>query len=299
MSIKFKIWFSIFFIVFLTKKEILTNSTSKRHWKRRAHKIIFEADTPAGKAFDIVILLLILISVFTLMASTVAGIQSRYASLINITEWIVTGLFTIEYLARIVVLKNPSKYIFSFWGIIDLLATIPKYLALFFVGANYLVVLRALRLVRVFRILDLAPYIGESHNLTAALKASKAKILVFIVAVISLSVVLGTIMYWVEGPVHGFTSIPKSVYWTIVTMTTVGYGDIAPQTGIGQFIASIVMILGYGIIAVPTGIVTAEYTQNLKETKFGTNTLSCQNCSADHHRDDAKYCYSCGETLGD
>jgi len=280
------------------KYSILTNNGNK-HWKRSAHEIIFEADTPAGKAFDIIILLLIIISVFTLMISTVEGLNTRYAPLINITEWIVTGLFTIEYLARIVVLNKPSKYIFSFWGIIDLLATIPKYLAMFFLGANYLAVFRALRLVRVFRILDLAPYIGESHNLTAALKASKAKILVFIVAVISLSIVLGTIMYWIEGPEHGFTSIPKSVYWTIVTMTTVGYGDIAPQTGTGQFIASIVMILGYGIIAVPTGIVTAEYTHNLKEVRFGTNTQSCHNCSADHHRDNAKYCYTCGEILSD
>jgi len=271
----------------------------KQHWKQRAHEIIFEADTPEGKAFDIGILILIVISVITLMLSTVEGLNTRYANLINLTEWMVTGLFTLEYLARIIVLKKPSRYIFSFWGVIDLLATIPKYLALFFVGANYLSVLRALRLVRVFRILDLAPYIGESHNLTAALRASKAKILVFLVAVISLSIVLGTVMYWVEGPQHGFTSIPKSVYWTIVTMTTVGYGDIAPETGTGQLIASIVMILGYGIIAVPTGIVTAEYTQNLKNSKHSTNTQSCPNCLADFHHDDAKYCYSCGEALGD
>ncbi|HHB77729.1 MAG TPA: ion transporter [Saprospiraceae bacterium] len=270
----------------------------KRDWKRKAHEIIFEADTPAGKAFDIVILLLIVISVITLMLGTVEGLNTRYARLINISEWVVTGLFSAEYLARIIVLKKPSQYIFSFWGVIDFLATIPKYLAIFFVGATYLSVLRALRLVRVFRILDLAPYIGESHNLTAALKASKAKILVFLVAVISLSIVLGTVMYWVEGPEHGFTSIPKSVYWTIVTMTTVGYGDIAPETGTGQLIASIVMILGYGIIAVPTGIVSAEYTHNLKNPKHPTNTQSCPNCSADHHRDDAYFCYSCGEPLG-
>lgn len=280
----------------MCKINILENQP-KSHWKRRAHEIIFEADTAAGKAFDVGILLLIVISVGTLMLSTVDGIKMQYADWLNITEWGVTGLFTVEYLARIVVLKKPRRYIFSFWGIIDLLATIPKYLALVFVGANYLSVLRALRLVRVFRILDLAPYIGESYNLTAALKASKAKILVFLVAVICLSIVLGTVMYWVEGPEHGFTSIPKSVYWTIVTMTTVGYGDIAPQTGIGQLIASIVMILGYGIIAVPTGMVTAEYTQSLHRSKRGTNTQSCQNCSADHHQDQATFCYSCGEKL--
>lgn len=268
-----------------------------KHWKHRAHEIIFEADTPAGKAFDVIILLLIVISVITLMLSTVEGFNTQYATYINITEWIVTALFTIEYLARIIVLKKPSQYIFSFWGIIDFLATIPKYLGMFYIGANYLSVLRALRLVRIFRILDLAPYIGESHNLTAALKASKAKILVFLVAVVSLSIVLGTVMYWIEGPKHGFTSIPKSVYWTIVTMTTVGYGDIAPQTGIGQLIASIVMIIGYGIIAVPTGIVTSEYTQNLKNPKHNTNTQSCRNCFASHHPDDAAFCYACGEAL--
>ncbi len=266
--------------------------------KKKMHRVIFEADTPGGRAFDVIILILIVISVLTLMMESVEGFNTEYASLLKSVEWLVTVLFTIEYALRIYVLKKPWRYIFSFWGVVDFLATIPSYVALFYGGANYLVVLRALRLIRVFRIMDLGPYIGEAHNLSTALKASRAKILVFLLAVITLSIVLGTVMFWVEGAENGFTSIPKSVYWTIVTLTTVGYGDIAPQTSWGQLIASIVMVMGYGIIAVPTGIVSAEYTQASRDNpKLSTNTQSCRNCLADHHSDGASHCYSCGESL--
>jgi len=266
---------------------------SKKTWKERWFQIIFEADTSKGRTFDIVLMILILISVTALILSTVESFKP-YANLFEIIEWGVTILFSIEYILRLIVLKRPSAYVFSFWGIIDFLSTIPKYLSYFLGFASYLTILRTFRLIRIFRILDLGPYIGESHNLSKALKASKEKIFVFLFFVLAISVILGTIMYWVEGPEHGFTNIPKSIYWTIVTLTTVGYGDIAPQTGLGQFIASFVMIMGFGIIAVPTGIVTAEYTKTMSNC---TNTKMCRNCGEDNHQDGAKFCHECGETL--
>ena len=271
-------------------------SQNKHTWKSKLHEIIYEADTPAGKLFDIVLLIAILASIILVMLESVKSFDDKYHDLLNISEWIITILFTLEYILRIVTVKKPIKYITSFYGIIDLLSTIPKYLSLIFVGTHALVALRALRLLRVFRILKLARYLGASNNLIVALKASKAKISVFLFAVIILSIILGTIMYMIEGEENGFTNIPKSVYWCIVTLTTVGYGDIAPQTPLGQFIASLVMVLGYGIIAVPTGIVTAEMTKN-KDHKVDTNTQSCPNCSVDQHKDNAEYCYDCGHKL--
>jgi voltage-gated potassium channel len=230
------------------------------------------------------------------MLESVESIDKKYHNVLNISEWVITILFTVEYFARIICIKKPSTYIFSFYGVIDFLATIPKYVSIFLVGSHALVALRALRLLRVFRILKLARYLGASIGLLAALKASRIKISVFLFSVIVLTIILGTIMYLVEGPVNGFTSIPRSMYWAIVTLTTVGYGDIAPQTPFGQFIASLVMILGYGIIAVPTGIVTAEITKT-DVHKSTINTQHCSNCSAENHLNASKYCHNCGEKL--
>ena len=275
-----------------------------RHWKEKLHEIIYEADTPAGKLFDVVLLIAILASILLVMLESVKSFDRAHHDFLNISEWIITILFSIEYIARIISVKKPWKYILSFYGIIDFLSTIPKYISLLFGGVHALVALRALRLLRVFRILKLARYLGASNNLVNAIKASRAKISVFLFAVIIVSIILGTIMYMVEGEANGFTNIPKSVYWCIVTLTTVGFGDIAPQTPLGQFIASLVMIMGYGIIAVPTGIVSAEYTKasHVENTKpddkmVHLNTQSCTNCSAEKHKDGSEYCYKCGHKL--
>ncbi|CAL2079338.1 ion transporter [Tenacibaculum sp. 190524A02b] len=270
------------------------NRTSK-NWKEKLHEIIYEADTPAGKLFDIILLIAILSSVLFVMLESVASIESQYGALLNIGEWVLTILFSVEYILRIISIKKPSKYIFSFYGIIDFLSTIPKYLSIFFIGTHSLVALRALRLLRIFRILKLARFIGESNNFIKALKASRAKIAVFLFFVLILCLILGTVMYLIEGGDNGFTSIPRSVYWAIVTLTTVGYGDIAPHTPLGQFIASIIMILGYGIIAVPTGIVTSEMTKS----DIHLNTQSCPHCSHEQHNDDAIFCNQCGNKLHD
>ena len=282
------------------------SKASKKSWKNKLHEIIYEADTPAGKLFDIILLITIITSTLLVMLESVKSIDSKYHDFLNISEWIITLLFTIEYIARIITVKKPSKYIFSFYGMIDFLSTIPKYISLFFGGLHALAALRALRLLRVFRILKLARYLGASNNLVNALKASRVKISVFIFAVIIISIILGTVMYLVEGEENGFVNIPKSVYWCIVTLTTVGYGDISPVTPLGQFIASIIMILGYGIIAVPTGIVSAEYTsqKNNRDGKefnelenIHLNSQSCQNCLSINHQDNAEFCYNCGEKL--
>ena len=266
-----------------------------KDWKYKLHEIIYEADTPNGKLFDIILILTIIASILLVMLESVESFDKDYHNFLNISEWIITVLFSIEYIARIISIKKPQKYIFSFYGIIDLLATIPKYLSLIFVGTHALVALRALRLLRIFRILKLTRYLGASKTLASALKASRIKIAVFLFVVILLTVVLGTIMYLVEGPVNGFTSIPYSMYWAIVTLTTVGYGDISPHTPIGQFIASIVMILGYGIIAIPTGIVTAEMAK--PDTNIQLNTLHCKHCGEDNHLDNSEFCNKCGKKL--
>lgn len=285
----------------------MSSTKPNTSWKNKLHEIIYEADTPAGKLFDLVLLVVIIASIVLVMLESVKAIDLKYHTFLNTAEWIITILFTIEYIARIITVKQPFKYIFSFYGIIDLLSTIPKYISIFFAGTHALVALRALRLLRIFRILKLARFLGASKNLVTALKASRAKISVFLFAVIILAVILGTIMYMVEGEENGFTNIPKSVYWCIVTLTTVGFGDIAPQTPLGQFIAAVVMILGYGIIAVPTGIVSAEYASQTKKPEpeklkpqdktIHLNSQSCPNCLRHDHRDGSKYCYYCGEAL--
>lgn len=281
------------------------NKSQKTNWKKRLHEVIYEADTASGKLFDVILLIIILASIILVMLDSVKSFYAKHHDLLNILEWIITILFTIEYIARIITVKKPFKYILSFYGLVDLLSTIPKYISLLFGGVHALAALRALRLLRVFRILKLARYLGESNTIIKALKASRVKISVFLFAVIIISIILGTIMYMLEGDEAGFTSIPRSVYWCIVTLTTVGYGDISPVTPLGQFIASIVMILGYGIIAVPTGIVTAEYTSQSKSNDdkqnddVQLNSQTCRNCLTDDHKDDAEFCYNCGHKLYD
>lgn len=273
-----------------------------KHWKAKVYKIIYHSDTPIGKLFDLILLIVIIASIILVMLESVVWIDRKYHTFLNISEWVITILFTIEYILRIITNSNPKKYIFSFYGIIDLLSTIPKYLSLFLVGSHSLVALRALRLMRVFRILKLARFMGESNNLIKALKTSRIKIAVFVSFVIILCVILGTVMYLVESSANsGFTSIPRSVYWAIVTLTTVGYGDIAPVTPFGQFIASLIMIIGYGIIAIPTGIVSAEYAAQRKDIievdEILPEVKTCPSCLTDDVRKKAKYCYVCGAEL--
>ncbi len=270
----------------------MKRNSENRSWHNKLHEVIYEADTKVGKLFDVVLLWLIIASIALVMLESVRDYDQKYHNFFNISEWIITILFTIEYILRIVSVNKPKKYIFSFYGIIDLLSTAPKYLSLIFGGGHYLAAIRALRLLRVFRILKLARYIGATDNLSRALKASRFRILVFISAVLVICIIIGTLMYLIEGDQSGFTSIPRGVYWAIVTLTTVGYGDIAPQSAFGQFLASMVMILGYGIIAIPTGIVSAELTKQIH-----LNTLSCSHCSAEKHKDNSEYCYKCGSKL--
>ena len=269
---------------------------NKLGWRSKLHEIIYEADTPIGKWFDIILFFLIIISVILVMLESVKKIDLEYHKVLLILEWVVTVFFTVEYIARVISIKKPFKYIFSFYGIIDFISTIPLYISYIFAGSQVLLAIRALRLLRVFRILKLVRFLGEASQLKQALKASRAKIVVFIYVVLILSVIMGTIMYWVESDEAGFTSIPRSIYWAIVTLTTVGYGDITPVTSLGQLIATMVMILGYGIIAVPTGIVTAEFTKHEKN-KVHTNTQACPTCSVESHRDNASHCYNCGSAL--
>lgn len=266
-------------------------------WKRKLHEVIYGTHTPAGKIFDIILLVVILYSVVIVMLESVPWLDVKYYDFLHISEWVVTILFTIEYILRIVCISKPRKYIFSFFGIIDLLSTVPKYLSYFVVGSQYITAFRALRLLRVFRILKLVRYVGESNKLIKAMRASRAKIFVFVFFIVIVAVLLGTIMYLVEGPEHGFLSIPHSVYWTIVTLTTVGYGDISPQTALGQFIASFIMIIGYGIIAVPTGIVSAEYARDKRNESETTIEDSCPTCETSILREDAIYCRKCGHKL--
>jgi len=267
---------------------------NKNTVRKRLHTVIYEADTPAGKIFDIILLGLIILSIAAVMLESVASIQILYGRELAIIEWVITIFFTIEYLGRITAVKKPMSYIFSLYGIIDLLALLPSYIDLIFPGLHFLVSLRAFRLLRVFRVLKLVHFVGAANQLADALKRSRTKIAVFLFTVIVLCVMLGTIMYIVEGPENGFTSIPMSVYWTIVTLTTVGFGDITPATPLGQLISALIMILGYGIIAVPTGLVGA---QLMRGQTVQVNTQKCPNCNADHHRDAAKYCYNCGHSL--
>ena len=265
-----------------------------RSWRLRMHEIIFEADTPAGKAFDVALLAAIIMSVLAVMLESVQSIEARWGDALRLVEWVFTALFSIEYLARVLSVGRPLRYMTSFLGLVDLLAVIPTYLSVFVAGGQYLLVIRTIRLLRVFRVFKLARYLGEMKVLVFALKAARPKITVFLLAVLSLVVIMGTLMYLIEGGEHGFTSIPRSIYWAIVTLTTVGYGDIAPQTFLGQFLASIIMIMGYSIIAVPTGIVTVELG---KAQQANVTTQACPACGAGGHDSDAVYCKYCGVRL--
>lgn len=263
-------------------------------WRFRLHEIIFEADTVWGKAFDVALLVAILLSVVVVMLESVDSIHLAYGEYLYYVEWFFTIIFTLEYVARILAVTYPRKYIFSFFGVVDLLSILPTYLSLFITGAQALLVIRSIRLLRIFRVLKLARYIGGASELSDALKSSREKIVVFIGAVFTVVVILGTLMYLIEGSENGFTSIPRSIYWAVVTLTTVGYGDIAPQTTLGQGLATFIMILGYGIIAIPTGIVSAE----MSKKKGGVvSTQACPHCSAEGHDPDAKYCKKCGGML--
>jgi len=262
--------------------------------KLKLHEIIFEADTRIGKLFDVVLLASIVASVVVVMLESVSTIKAEYANILFIAEWTFTILFSIEYLLRLYSIGHPTHYARSFYGIIDLVSILPTYLSLVFPGSQYFVVIRLLRMLRIFRILKVVQYIGEANQLAAALRASKRKILIFLFTVMIIVVIVGSAMYVIEGEEHGFTSIPRSIYWAIVTLTTVGYGDISPQTPLGQMLASLIMIGGYGIIAVPTGIVTAEFTKTRKEI---ISTQACMNCSSEGHDHDAKHCKYCGSKL--
>ncbi len=267
---------------------------SENKLKSKIHTIIFEADTKSGKVFDILLIALILISVVVVLFDSVSIYNEKYGELFWSLEWFFTIVFTIEYLFRLYSVKKPYKYVSSFFGIIDLLAILPTYLSLFLPGSQLLLVIRVLRVLRIFRVLKLIRFLKAAMILKEALSASRTKIVVFLMTVSTLVIIFGSMMYLIEGTENGFTSIPRSIYWAIVTLTTVGYGDLSPQTNIGQVLASIIMIMGYAIIAVPTGIVTTEIAK--REIKR-ISTQACPECSAEGHDADAVYCKYCGAKL--
>ena len=260
----------------------------------RLYKIIFKSDTPAGKGFDVLLIICILLSVAVVMLDSVQYYNNKYGDILYAMEWVFTLLFTLEYFLRIYCINRPLIYMRSFFGIIDLLSIIPTYLSILLPASRYLSIIRILRVLRIFRVLKLIFYIGEANLLIDALVSSRRKIIVFLFFIFTLATIIGSVMYIVEGEANGFTSIPRSVYWAIVTITTVGYGDISPQTALGQFLASFAMVIGYATIAVPTGIISAEYS-TMKQ-KF--NNTVCPDCGDEDHEDDAKFCRTCGATLG-
>ncbi len=268
-------------------------------FKEKVHEIIFEADTKAGKWFDIILLLIIIASVIVVSLETVGPLEEQYGNLFIWIEWIFTIFFTVEYFLRIYAVRRPSKYIFSFYGIIDLLAILPVYLSFFFVSSKHFTIIRVMRLLRVFRIFKLGSFLKHGNVIVNSLKASRAKITVFMYFVLLAVIVFGAVMYMVEGGSNdGFDSIPRSIYWAIVTLTTVGYGDISPITPLGQFIAACIMILGYAVIAVPTGIISAEMVNSMKDDENNDiSTQACRYCGHDGHDYDAKHCKYCGELI--
>ncbi|HZG25266.1 MAG TPA: ion transporter [Chitinophagaceae bacterium] len=261
-------------------------------WQERLHEVIYESKTVAGKAFDVTLLFLIVVSIAIVMLDSVDSYHRKYGETFFILEWVITGIFTFEYILRLICIKDPFKYIFSFLGIIDLLAIIPSYLSVFFLGAQSLLVFRALRLIRIFRIFKLTHFLSEMQFLGGAMKASMRKISVFILTVFALVIIMGSVMYLIEKRDNGFSSIPDSIYWAIVTITTVGYGDISPITPLGKFVASLIMLMGYGIIAVPTGIVTTEMARAVRNQ--GKRTYACPGCGSKDHDSDASFCKRCG-----
>ena len=261
--------------------------------KDRIRLIIFEAHTPAGKAFDVGLIIFIALSILVVMLESVASVAERHGTLLRVVEWIVTICFTVEYILRLLCVRRPLRYAVSFFGLVDLMAILPTYLSIIFPATRFLTVIRALRMLRVFRVLKLARYLRAASMITRALSASRVKISVFLYAVLTVVVIIGSTMYIIEGGENDFTSIPRSVYWAIVTLTTVGYGDISPQTPLGQALAAVVMILGYGMIAVPTGIVSVELAHQQEEII----TRACPACACEVHAPDARFCRRCGHVL--
>ncbi len=266
----------------------------KQSLRERLHEIIFEADTKEGRNFDIALLWMIGLSVVLVILESVPSINQEYGEIFNVLEWIITIFFSIEYILRVWTAKKPLNYIFSFYGIIDLVSTIPMYLSLYDNDYHFLIIMRALRLLRIFKILNMKEFSQASRSLARTLKENKDRIIVFITVVVFISLIQGTLMYVIEGPENGFTSIPRAMYWSIVTLTTVGYGDITPSTALGKFIASATMILGYGILAI--GMVNTA-TNYIYPHETRTNTQTCTHCLREDHRDGAKYCYNCGEKI--
>jgi len=268
---------------------------NRRHgWRHHLYEVIFEADTQAGKTFDVALLVFIVLSVFTVMLESVASIRADHGVLLRRIEWSLTLLFTVEYVLRLISIGKPLRYALSFYGVIDLLSILPTYLSIFIAGSQSLLVIRALRLMRTFRVLKMVHFVGEAQLLRTAMQASFRKILVFLLFILTLVMILGSLMYLVEGSDSGFRNIPISIYWAIVTMTTVGYGDLAPVTVAGRVLASVIMILGYAIIAVPTGIVTVSLADAHRR---GVTTQACPQCSGEGHDPDARHCKHCGAAL--
>jgi len=267
---------------------------NRQSLKNRLYVIIFEADTPSGKLFDVVLFIAIMVSVSLTMLNSVTSIRAEYGTLLFLSNAVFTVLFTVEYMLRIYCSRKPARYARSFFGVVDLLAVLPFYIGLLIPSTRFLDVIKVLRMLRIFRVLKMAQYVGEADLLMNALVSSRRKIGIFIAAIMSIVVILGSLMYIIEGEANGFTSIPRSVYWAIVTLTTVGYGDVSPQTPIGQALAACIMIIGYSIIAVPTGIITAELGLSVARQK---NARKCRGCDLTEHDADATYCKGCGEAL--
>jgi len=263
-------------------------------WRERLHEIIFEADTPAGKAFDVALLVAIFLSILAVMLESVADVRERYGAPLRAAEWFFTTLFTIEYVLRLISVRRPLRYATSFFGIVDLLAILPTYLSLFVAGTQSLLVIRSLRLLRVFRVLKVARFLREITALTTAIRKSRVKITVFLMAVLTIVLIMGSAMYVIEGESSGFTSIPRGMYWAIVTVTTVGYGDIAPTTVMGQIVAAVAMVLGYSLIIIPTGIFSMALVQAARKK---VTTQNCPECLREGHDEDAVYCKFCSTKL--
>lgn len=279
----------------MTSAPSINDRRRRALWRRELYRIICEADTPGGRLFDVTLLWAIVISIVAVMLDSVHDIQAEYGGVLRAVEWILTGLFTIEYCLRLLAVARASRYVRSFFGVVDLLALLPTFLSFFIAGTHSSLVIRGLRLLRIFRVLKLARYVGEAGMLANALKGSARKILVFLGVVLTIQLIVGALMFLIEGEESGFTSIPQSIYWAIVTMTTVGYGDIAPITVPGKLLASLVMIVGYAIIAVPTGIVASEMSSERR--KRHVTTRHCQNCVREDHDGDARFCKFCGGSL--